>query len=42
MPYVTPDDIDDLLNREGVPKEVDLLSLDIDMDTHHVWENMNS
>ena len=40
--YVTPDDIDDLLNREGVPKEVDLLSLDIDMDTHHVWENMNS
>ena len=32
--------INQILADHSVPREVDLLSLDIDMDTHHVWEKL--
>ncbi len=35
---VSPDNIRDLLQEIGVPEDFDLLSLDIDRDTYHIWE----
>ncbi len=35
--FVSPEKISGLLAELGVPAEVDLFSLDIDMDTYHVW-----
>ncbi len=38
---VSPANINQLLKKESVPTEVDLFSLDIDMHTHHVWNEIN-
>lgn len=35
--YVSPSNIGEILNKLGVPSEVDIFSLDIDQDTYHVW-----
>jgi hypothetical protein len=35
--YVQPDNIAQLLADLGVPTEVDLFSLDIDLNTYHIW-----
>jgi hypothetical protein len=35
--FVSPEKIAGLLEELGVPAEVDLFSLDIDLDTYHVW-----
>ena len=35
--YVTPENIQILFQEQLVPNEVDLLSLDIDLDTYHIW-----
>jgi hypothetical protein len=35
--FVSPDNICGLLNDMVVPSEVDLFSLDIDLDTYHIW-----
>ena len=35
--FVSPDNICGLLNDLAVPSEVDLFSLDIDLDTYHIW-----
>jgi hypothetical protein len=34
---VSPENIKNLLNELGIPREVDLFSLDIDLDTYHIW-----
>jgi hypothetical protein len=34
---VTPDTIKGLLHRMQVPREIDLFSLDIDLNTYHLW-----
>jgi hypothetical protein len=34
---VSPTNVGTLLSELGVPKEVDLFSLDIDLDTYHIW-----
>jgi len=39
--YATPDGIDDLLDTVDAPEEVDLLSLDIDQHTTHVWRALH-
>jgi hypothetical protein len=39
--HVTPQNINDILQRENIPQNIDLLSLDIDMDTHHVWKTLD-
>lgn len=38
--FVTPENVNRVLEEGDVPKDVDLLSLDIDMHTHHVWEKL--
>ena len=38
--FVTPENVNRVLEDKDVPKDVDLLSLDIDMHTHHVWEKL--
>jgi len=35
--FVSPENVGDLLREQGVPPEVDLFSLDIDLDTYHIW-----
>jgi hypothetical protein len=35
--YVSPSNVDEVINKLGVPREVDIFSLDIDQDTYHVW-----
>jgi hypothetical protein len=35
--FVTPEIINDLLAGLGVPPEIDLFSLDIDLNTYHIW-----
>lgn len=35
--FVTPNNIARKFTEAGVPKEVDLFSLDIDLDTYHIW-----
>jgi hypothetical protein len=35
--FVSPKNIVELLRELGVPQEVDLFSLDIDLDTYHIW-----
>ncbi|MCE0496994.1 MAG: hypothetical protein LV481_03495 [Methylacidiphilales bacterium] len=35
--FVSPDNIKDLLAKLQVPDEVDLFSLDIDLNTYHLW-----
>jgi len=34
---VSPSDITELFRRLAIPQEVDIFSLDIDMDTYHIW-----
>ena len=36
-----PATIVDLFRQHGIPREVDLFSLDIDLDTYHVWAALN-
>jgi hypothetical protein len=38
--FVTPENVNRVLKDKHVSKDVDLLSLDIDMHTHHVWEKL--
>jgi hypothetical protein len=35
---ISPANANSILSRMGVPAEVDLFSLDIDLDTYHIWE----
>src|SRR5262249_29848458 len=35
--YVSPEKIHGLFEGLGIPREVDLFSLDIDQDTYHIW-----
>lgn len=35
--FVSPDNITGLLSEMGVPEEIDLFSLDIDLNTYHIW-----
>jgi hypothetical protein len=35
--FVSPDNIGGLLSELGVPEEIDLFSLDIDLNTYHIW-----
>jgi hypothetical protein len=35
--FVSPDNVTGLLTELGVPAEVDLFSLDIDLNTYHIW-----
>jgi hypothetical protein len=35
--FVSPDNVKDLLAKLQVPDEVDLFSLDIDLNTYHIW-----
>ena len=35
--FVSPDNIVGFLSEMGVPEEVDLFSLDIDLNTYHIW-----
>jgi hypothetical protein len=35
--FVSPDNIAGLLSEMGVPDEIDLFSLDIDLNTYHIW-----
>lgn len=34
---VTPDNVQEIFKELGIPDEVDVFSLDIDLDTYHVW-----
>jgi len=36
--FVSPENISGLLSEMGVPANIDLLSLDIDLNTYHLWE----
>jgi hypothetical protein len=40
--FVNPGDIDSLLSNLGVPSEVDLFSLDIDLNTYHIWAALSA
>jgi len=40
--FVSPDNIAYLLSEMGVPKEIDLFSLDIDLNTYHIWDALES
>ena len=35
--FVTPDNVNGLLKELGVPQEIDFFSLDIDLNTYHIW-----
>jgi hypothetical protein len=35
--FVSPENISSLLSELGVPDEIDLFSLDIDLNTYHIW-----
>jgi hypothetical protein len=35
--FVTPETVNGLLEELGIPGEVDFFSLDIDLDTYHIW-----
>jgi hypothetical protein len=35
--FVSPENVNGLLAELGIPQEVDLFSLDIDLNTYHVW-----
>ena len=35
--FVSPDNIGGLLAKLGIPEEIDLFSLDIDLNTYHIW-----
>ncbi len=35
--FISPDNIQTLFEEQSVPSEVDLFSLDIDLDTYHIW-----
>jgi hypothetical protein len=38
---VTAENINELLTEMKVPENVDVLSLDVDLNTYHVWEKLN-
>jgi hypothetical protein len=38
--FVTKENVSQLFERMGVPREFDLLSLDIDQNTYYVWEGL--
>jgi len=40
--FVTAENIGTLFEQLGVPKEFDLLSLDIDQNTYYIWESLNN
>ena len=40
--FVSPDSIKGLLSEMGVPEEIDLFSLDIDLNTYHIWAALES
>jgi len=40
--FVEPSKISDTFNRVGIPKEVDLFSLDIDYNTYHAWKALDN
>ena len=40
--FVSAENINGLLVELGVPSEVDLFSLDIDLNTYHIWAALNS
>lgn len=43
--YVRPDGknkLDNILSRTPIPKEFDLLSIDVDGDDYHIWESLNN
>jgi len=35
--FVSPENIQQLFREQGVPNEVDVFSLDIDLNTYHIW-----
>ena len=35
--FITKENIQQLLSEHNIPKEFDFLSVDIDMNTHHIW-----
>lgn len=37
---VTKENVADLLDRSGVPVEFDLLSIDVDQNTYHIWDGL--
>lgn len=38
--HLTAENVNEVLEREGVPKKVDFLSFDIDQNTTHVWRKL--
>lgn len=38
---LTAENVNEVLDREGVPKKIDFLSVDIDQNTTHVWRKLN-
>ena len=40
--FITAENIEELFGRGEVPKEFDLLSIDIDRNDYHVWEKISS
>lgn len=40
--FVTAENVDSILADMGVPQEIDLLSIDIDQNTYHVWNALRA
>jgi len=40
--FVTRDNINSILERAGYAEEIDFLSVDIDMNTHHIWRSIKT
>lgn len=39
--HVTRENINSLFKKINIPNEFDFLSIDIDMNTHHIWDELN-
>src|SRR5206468_7822166 len=39
--FVTPENIEQILDQSGVPDEPEVFSIDIDSDDYYVWEQLN-